>query len=149
MRINWGTSIVIAIIAFMSFILFFVVKMSTNNRYEHDLVVEDYYKKELSFQEEIDKENNLKLLTDKIKVIQSEEGIRFVFPNELSPKLIKGNMFLYRPSNKSLDKVLPLSMNSNVLFLPKKGSLLDGRWNIVIDFECEGIAYLFKKELIL
>ena len=51
MKLNWGTGIVIAIIAFMSFILYFVISMSTGNNYNHDLVSEEYYQKELKFQE--------------------------------------------------------------------------------------------------
>ena len=40
MKFNWGTGIVIAIMAFMGFILYFVITMSTNNSYSHDLVTE-------------------------------------------------------------------------------------------------------------
>lgn len=146
MKINWGTAIVIVIMAFMSFILFLVIKMSTNNNYNHDLVVEDYYKKELLFQKEIDKEANAKALKTPIEFIQTTEGLRFVFPEIFEPSKIKGTMFLYRPSDKSMDISLPLSMNSNVLFLPKK-SLSDGRWNIAIDFSYKKKSYLFKAEI--
>ena len=53
MKINWGTGIVLAIIAFIGFILFFVIKMSTDDRANHDLVTEEYYKAELGYQKEI------------------------------------------------------------------------------------------------
>jgi len=148
MKINWGTSIVIAIAAFMGFILFFVIKMSVNSKYDHDLVATDYYKKELVFQEEIDKEQNLKLLSGPIEIEQKNEGIEIVFPLDLNPKNIQGKMFLYRPSNKKLDIEIPLSISSNILFLPKK-DLVDGRWNIIIDFTHQGTAYLVKKEIML
>jgi len=148
MKINWGTSIVIAIVAFMGFILFFVIKMSTNNKYDYDLVTENYYKSELAFQEEIDKEQNLKLLSQPIQIEQKTEGISIVFPPELKPKDIQGIVFLYRPSNKKLDLEIPLSISSSILFLPKK-DLVSGRWNIILDFTHQGIDYLVKKEIIL
>ncbi|MCK5400025.1 MAG: FixH family protein, partial [Flavobacteriaceae bacterium] len=50
MKMNWGTGIVIAFIGFIAFIMFFVITMSTNKKYEHDLVTEDYYKEELEYQ---------------------------------------------------------------------------------------------------
>ena len=50
MKINWGTGIVLAFIGFISFIMYFVVNMNTNKKYDHDLVTEDYYKQELEFQ---------------------------------------------------------------------------------------------------
>lgn len=148
MKINWGGGIVIAIIAFISFIMYFVVTMSTNDKYDHDLVAKEYYKKELAFQEEIDKEKNLKNLSSPLKVSIEKEGVLISFPVELKPEKIAGKVFLYRPSNKNLDIEIPLSISSNVLFLPKQ-DLVDGRWNIIIDFTHEGIAYMFKKELIL
>jgi len=148
MKINWGTSIVIAIAAFMGFILFFVIKMSVNSKYDHDLVATEYYKNELVFQEEIDKEQNLKLLSEPIQIEQKEEGISIVFPSELLPKDIQGKVFLYRPSNKKMDIEIPLSISSNILFLPKK-DLVGGRWDIIIDFTHQGIAYLVKKEVML
>ena len=148
MKINWGTSIVIAIAAFMAFILFFVIKMSTNSKYDHDLVATDYYKNELVFQKEIDKEQNLQLLKETIKVDVTEKGLFVVFPEELPSNKIKGKMFLYRPSNEKLDLEIPLVVSSNILFLPKK-DLVGGRWNIVIDFTCNGTAYLYKQDLLL
>ena len=48
MKINWGTGIVIAFVFFISFILFFIVKASTQDKYEYDLVSEQYYKDELN-----------------------------------------------------------------------------------------------------
>ncbi|MGB0896645.1 MAG: FixH family protein [Flavobacteriaceae bacterium] len=148
MRINWGTSIVLAIIAFIAFILFFVIKMSTNSNYDHDLVVDDYYKSELAFQDEINKEQNLQSLSENIKVDVTEKGIFVIFPKELPSDAIKGQVFLYRPSNKKLDIEIPLSVSSNILFLPKK-DLVDGRWNLIIDFTCNNVEYLFKQDLLL
>lgn len=146
MKINWGTSIVIAIAAFMAFILFFVIKMSTNSKYDHDLVATEYYNNELAFQNEIDKEYNLAQLSGSIKIDQNEKGIFVIFPKDLESEKIQGKVFLYRPSNKKLDLEFPLLVSSNILFLPKK-DLVDGRWNIIIDFTYKDAAYLFKKEL--
>ena len=148
MKINWGGGIVIAIVAFIAFILFFVIRMTTNSKYDHDLVASDYYKNELVYQEEINKEENLKLLSQSIKVEQNLDGISIIFPSDLNPNNIKGKVFLYRPSNKKLDIEIPLSISSNILFLPKK-DLVGGRWNIHIDFIYKEKAYLFKKELFL
>ena len=62
MKFNWGTGIVLAFIAFISFIMYFVISMNTDKSLDHDLVNEDYYKQELEFQNDIDKEKNAKTL---------------------------------------------------------------------------------------
>ena len=62
MKISWGTGIVLALAAFISFILFLVISMTTNKELDHDLVVEEYYQKELEFQEQLDNERNARRL---------------------------------------------------------------------------------------
>ncbi|MBT8326027.1 MAG: FixH family protein [Winogradskyella sp.] len=146
MKVNWGTSIVIAIVAFIGFILFFVIKMSTNSKYDHDLVTEDYYQQELLYQTDIDKETNSRNLKEDVRITQLSEGIDITFPKNLDISLIKGKVFLYRPSNKQLDFEIPISLSNHNLLIPDN-RLLDGRWNIKIDWSYKENNYLFKKEL--
>jgi hypothetical protein len=147
MKINWGTGIVIAFICFISFIMYFVISMNTNKKYDHDLVTEDYYKKELEFQKDIDKENNSKTLNTNITWTKTEEGILITFPESVEPNKITGKVFLYRPSNKQFDFETSISLSSHNLLIPDK-RLLDGRWNIKVDWQYNGKSYLFKKEIV-
>jgi len=57
-KINWGTGIVIAMVLFMAFILQYVYRVSVYEKYDHHLVADDYYKDELNYQKQIDKESN-------------------------------------------------------------------------------------------
>lgn len=147
MKFNWGTGIVIGIIAFISFIMFFVIKMSTNDAYSYDLVVEEYYKKELAYQQEIDAEENMNVFSEKIKGEKTNEGWIINFPVEINPEEVSGTVFLYRPSNKQLDFLLPLNLSGSSLLIPDK-RLLDGRWNVTIDWEYKGKKYLYKNQIL-
>jgi hypothetical protein len=147
MKINWGTGIIIAFIGFISFIMYFVVNMNINKKYDHDLVNEDYYKEELEFQNDINKETNAKNLSEDLKWIKTDEGLIITFPESLNTQNIVGKVFLYRPSNKQLDFETPISLSNYNLLIPDK-RLLDGRWNIKVDWQYNGIAYLYKKEII-
>lgn len=146
MKVNWGTAIVIAFVGFIGFIMYFVVSMSTNDKYDHDLVVEDYYQKELKFQSDIDKEKNAKALKTNINWKKTENGILVEFPKELDVKKIKGTVFLYRPSNKKLDFEIPISLSNHNLLIPDN-KLLDGRWNISIDWAYNKESYLYKEAI--
>lgn len=146
MKINWGTGIIIAIIAFMSFILFFVVKMSSNKKYSYDLVSDNYYQKELLYQQEIDATQNAAKLKENITLKRTTEGLLIYFPKDLSSDEIKGKVFLYRPSNKQLDFEIPISSSNTYLLVPEE-RLLDGRWNIIIKWKIKDKDYLFKEEL--
>ena len=147
MKINWGTGIVLAFIGFMCFIMYFVVKVNTDKKYDHDLVTEDYYKEELDFQNDIDKETNAKNLSENISLKKTEEGLEIIFPETFTINNISGKVFLYRPSNKQLDFETPISLSNHNLLIPDK-RLLDGRWNIKVDWQYNGKSYLFKKEIV-
>ncbi len=147
MKISWGTAIVLAIVSFIAFIMYFVVTMITDENYSHDLVVEEYYKTELSFEEQLDKTRNANRLSENINLKESIDGLVITFPAELDPSDITGNVFLYRPSNKQLDSEIPLSLSSNQLLVPDK-RLIGGRWNIIIDWEYRGEKFYFKEDII-
>lgn len=147
MKVNWGTGIVIAIIAFMGFILFFVIKMSSNKKYSYDLVSEKYYQKELVYQQEIDAAKNASELEENVSIKRTIEGLRIYFPKDFSSEEIKGKVFLYRPSNKQLDFEIPISFSNTYLLVPED-RLLDGRWNIIVKWKIKDKDFLFKEELI-
>ncbi|MEN8965543.1 MAG: FixH family protein [Polaribacter sp.] len=146
MKLNWGTGIVLAIVAFIGFIMYFVITMSTDTAFSHDLVTEKYYQKELGFQDEIDAEQNASNLNEKIKVERVVNDLKITFPNNFTPNKIQGKVFLYRPSNKQLDFEIPISISKPYLLVPEK-RLLDGRWNINIVFKYNNKNYLVKKEI--
>ena len=146
MKINWGTGIVIAFIAFIGFILFFVIRMSMDDKANHDLVTKEYYKEELAYQNEIDAETNANELSIKLKINKSKEGLTIQFPSDIDYNKIKGVVSLYRPSNKHLDFDLPISLSNSHLLIPDK-RLLDGRWDIKIAWEYLDKPFLVKESI--
>ena len=147
MKLNWGTGIVLAFIGFIAFILYFVINMITNEKYNHDLVTEDYYKAELEYQNDIDKETNSKLLSQSITYKKTDEGLVVYFPEDLQPEKIEGKLFLYRPSNKQLDFETTISLSKSHLLIPDE-RLVGGRWDIKVDWQYNGKSYLYKKDII-
>lgn len=143
---NWGRGIVIAIICFIAFIMYFVVKMNADDKYDHDLVTDKYYEKELIYQKEIDAAKNAAKLGEDITVAKTEKGLEIKFPSVFETDKIKGKVFLYRPSNKQLDFEIPILLSDNYLLVPDK-RLLGGRWNITADIDYDKKRYLFKKEI--
>ncbi|WP_121666922.1 FixH family protein [Mesonia aquimarina] len=143
-KLNWGYSIVIAIVCFISFIMFFVIKMSTDKKYEHDLVTEEYYKQELAYQSEIDARQNSAELIENIQVKNTAEGITILFPNK--KKNISGTILLYRPSNKKLDLEFPIDSAQKEMLIPTE-KLVEGKYELSIHWDSDGTSYLFKKNL--
>ncbi len=147
MKINWGTAIVIAFGLFISFILYFVVKVQSDSKYDNDLVVEEYYKHDAKFGDEMERVQNAEDLVSKPVITILDEGVTIVFPATLAPKNIKGKVSLYRPSNKKLDFEIPISLSdATTLLIPKK-SLAGGRWDINMEWQYEGKSYLTKETI--
>ena len=144
MKINWGTSIVIAFALFMTFILYFVVKVQTDSKYDNELVVEEYYKHDAHFGDEMIRIQNAHDLVQKPIITAATEGIKIVFPDTFTPQKIKGKVSLYRPSNKKLDFEITISLSNSTLLIPKL-SLVDGRWDINIEWQYENKPYLTKE----
>lgn len=147
MKFNWGTAIILAIAAFITFIMYFVVSMSTDKKMEHDLVTEEYYKKEIDFQNQLDKETNSQKLAENLRLEKTSEGLMLHFPKDLDLTKIDGQVFLYRPSNKQLDNRIPLSLSSHQMLIPDK-HFVDGRWNIEVDWSYGDESYFFKEDII-
>ncbi len=147
MKINWGTGIVIAFVLFISFIMYFVINMNLNKKYDHDLVTEDYYQEELLHQNEIDKVDNAKELKENVSWKKTDDGIIISFPKDLDYKNITGKVLLYRPSDKKLDSEISISLSNSELLIPKT-RLLDGRWNIKVDWKYDGKSYLYKESIV-
>ena len=147
MKISWGTGIVIAIISFITFIMFMVVTMVSDKAYNHDLVTDNYYQKELKYQEDIDASKNLKKLEYPLSVQKVTEGIEVVFPKDLASDNIKGKIFLYRPSNKALDSEMNININQHSMLISDE-VLVSGRWDIVVDFTYNNQKYYHKEQII-
>ncbi|NAS31497.1 cytochrome C oxidase Cbb3 [Flavobacteriaceae bacterium R38] len=146
MKFNWGTGIFIGFLAFISFIMYFVITMSTDKKYAHDLVTEEYYKQELGYQQEIDAQKNGIAPDRKIKIRRVAGGLQLEFPEILNVSEVTGKVFLYRPSNKQLDFNIPVVLSNTHLLIPDK-RLLDGRWNITVDWSYENTSYLYKEQI--
>lgn len=148
MKINWGTSIVIAFGLFMAFILFFVFKVQSNPKYDNELVVDEYYKHDAHYQDEMAKIQSAEDLSVKPKITDTENSITVTFPKEFNPKDIKGTVSLYRPSNKKLDFEVPISLSDSTLLIPKN-NLVGGRWDITLNWEYQKKEFQFKEVLYL
>ena len=148
MKINWGTGVVIAFILFISFILFFVIKATTQKKYNYDLVSEEYYKDELNYQSDIDKLTNTKLLNIEITTTKTKDGIEIKFPASYITESINGNVSLYRPSNQSLDFDIPFVLSKRTTLLIPDNKLVDGRWDIKLSWNQHNKEYLYKKEFV-
>lgn len=146
MKMNWGKGIVVAFALFITFILYFVFKVQSDADYDYEMVTEDYYRKEVGYQAQLDKSQNAYDLKNKLTVATKAEGLQISFPADFDYTKIEGKVSLYRPSSQKLDFEIPISLSSSNLLIPKT-NLAGGRWDITIDWNYNGKGYLNKEKV--
>jgi hypothetical protein len=112
-KITWPTGIIIAITAFVVFILSFVFRVTFMDEYDHHLVSEEYYKDELNYQQEIDKLSKAAMLKENVTLKKVASGLLINFPSEFDPSQISGTISFQRLSNNKLDFQIPIELKRN------------------------------------
>ncbi|AWM14845.1 FixH family protein [Flavobacterium sp. NRK F10] len=146
MKFNWGTGIVIAFGIFIVFILSFVFRVQSNPKYDNELVTKEYYKKEATVQNDINKQEKANALEHRLVIKKTDDGILVIFPENFEAQNISGKVSLYRPSNQKLDFEIPISLSSPHLLIPKS-SLVGGLWDITVDWTYQSTDYLNKETI--
>lgn len=147
MRWNWGTGVVIAFVLFISFIMYFVVRTNTDSSLEHDLVTEEYYKKELQYQQQLSEEQRSVDEGMEVEIEVFPEGLRIEFPASIPAEEISGRIELYRPSDKNLDRQWPLENIHDQVYLLHRTLLAEGRWDVNVVWTWKGNTYRTRKAI--
>jgi nitrogen fixation protein FixH len=145
-KISWPTGIILALSAFIIFILSFVYKATFMSQYDHHLVSEDYYKDELNYQQEINKLNKAAALKEDVTLTKVSEGLLIKFPAEFDSEKITGTISFQRPSYDKIDFQLPIKLIASN-YLISNENLVEGRWNAKIEWSINGTTYLFKEKI--
>lgn len=143
MKLDWGKSIVLAIVLFIGFIMFMVIQMTTQPEFDHDLVVEEYYKKEMTLNDKLEKLDNGRSYEQKIQFVANPKGLLLTFPEELK-NIKNADVYGYRASDKGLDFKSPISLNDNGEALINK-PLKEGPWEFTLAFTLDSKDFLVKK----
>jgi hypothetical protein len=145
-KISWPAGIIIALSSFIIFILSFVYKATFLPEYDHHLVSEEYYKDELNYQQEIDKEKKAGQLKENITLKKVSDGLLISFPSEFDPTKITGTISFQRISNSKIDFTLPIQLKTSKILIADK-DLVAGRWNVKIEWTANNETYLLKEKI--
>ncbi|MBA4848899.1 FixH family protein [Emticicia sp. BO119] len=113
------------------------------------LVSNDYYKKEIAYQAEIEKQQNAAQLIQSVIVTYAGEKqqISVVFPED--QKDARGKVQFYRPSDAKKDFTIELVLQQNRTQEIPVNQLTKGLWVIKIEWENAGKAYLKEEKIVL
>ncbi len=138
---NWGKSIILAFVAFGSFIGFLVYRMAST---KVDLVRKDYYQTEMAYQQQIDRIQNNQSVQNpfKINYQPSEKVVHFSLPETLT----EGQIQFFRPSDAQLDFNVTVRPNHREQTVSTQ-HLKTGHWRIKITWTDGQQEYYTEEEV--
>lgn len=123
---NWGKGIIAALGAFIVFIVVLgTVMMSTNV----DLVADDYYQQEISYEDEISAKKNANALAESIEINQDKDFLIVSVPEGPYNDI---KLSLDRPNDDNKD--LEFNIEGTKTFLIEKNKLQKGVYNTRLTF---------------
>ena len=142
MKLNWGVGITIVITVFtlagLSFI-YFAFHQDVN------LVKKDYYQDEIKYQDRIEEIERTAKLTDNLKIKIINGSIVLSFPDNIDKKALKGNILLYRPSDRRYDISLPISVDSLNMQSLQTDNMIAGMWKAQVKWQIDTLSYYTEK----
>lgn len=143
---NWGTGIAITYVVFVIATVSVVLFTTT---IDVNLVTDDYYEKELAFQDEIDKVSRTNKLAEQPVINLTGKNVYLKFPNSINSTLVEGKIKFYRPSDNNLDFSLPIALNEHGEQIVNSIRLIEGMWRVYVDWNIDDEHFLVEKILMV
>lgn len=140
MKMNWGTGIILSFVIFVGAIALIII-FPFNQKV--DLVTNDYYERELRYQEQIDKTSRTAMLEEEIKINRNKNTVEIIYPGSYGK--ISGEIIFYRPSDSSKDIEFNIAADSAGKQVIDIGSLVPGLWKLKISWNMNGQGYYIEK----
>jgi nitrogen fixation protein FixH len=145
MTLNWGYKILFLYTGFVGGMLFLVYKCTQQNI---DLVADNYYEKELQFQDQINRTNNATAEGFRLKMAYepASASITVAYPATLNDKKVAGEIHLFRPDNAKLDIKIPVNATNGIQTIDAS-KLAKGYWRVQTSWQV-GETPLYQEEKI-
>jgi hypothetical protein len=137
---NWGKGLIIAMSSFVVFIIVLVTILMSKNV---DLQSEDYYEKEIDYENEINAINNVNNLKEKVKIISKDKYFIVQIPDSLALDTLTCKFI--RLDNDKLDKSFTIVNTKS--YLIEKENLVRGKYLVELFYRYKNETYLQKSSI--
>lgn len=145
---GWPLGIAITYIAFVLILVALIIFSRTQ---QVDLVAEDYYDREIKYQQQINRIDRAKSLSEPLNWIHDKEKRVLIvqFPSELNPDQVRGNILFFRPSDAKQDRLVALNLSADGTQQISTKNLTRGLWKIKVFWHLKKIEYYKEGILII
>lgn len=139
---NWGYKILVVIVLF---IIGMGTMVTIAMKQKNEMIDEQYYVKELKHQSQIDAENNLNALAEKLTVTDSLSALIVKIPSAAQQNINEGSVVFLRPSDKSKDRFVALNVDASGRQVLDKSIFIKGQYKVRISWNSEGKPYYYEQ----
>jgi hypothetical protein len=145
-RRGWAIGIVGVFVLFVLGILALVLMAMSR---EVDLVTDQYYDRELRYQDRIQAMERASKPENAIEVQEKMDSLVLVYPPAPTGRKVTGNCMLYRPDNPRLDRVVPMTPNEIGRQVVPTAGLMPGLWRVKMEWKVGGVEYYQEKMVVM
>lgn len=146
MKISWGVKIAAVYTLFVIGVMIMVFIFMNQ---DVSLVTDDYYAKGIKYQEQIEKMNRTKKLSEQLDIRVNAGYVAFAFPKFFKSNELGGTIHFFRPSDKTKDFTVKVETDTARVQNITTINLLKGLWKVKIDWNAKGSSFFNEKNLII
>lgn len=135
---------VLFILATVGFVVFSVGQRA-------DLVVEDYYQKELRYQEQMDREERTLAggLAPTVRHDLATDALTITLPVQHVGVRVQGHIRLYRPSAAAMDREIELQPDAAGRQTVDAAGLADGLWQVQVEWSIGEAQFAAEQRVVI
>jgi hypothetical protein len=147
-RQPWAIGITVVIVVFLIATITLVIVISQQ---DYSLVTENYYEKDLTYQQEIDTRVRTRDLAEKpvIALDRAAKSCSITFPARAQYDDVQGTVTFFRISSARSDHIVPLQLNSSGAQHISVSGLQAGQWILKLRWKEEEREYFMEERMYL
>lgn len=143
---NWGYKI---LIGFSTFVVGMLCMVGVAMKQSNEMMDDNYYEKELKFQDKIDASKNLFAVTEKLSITDSGNILVLQLPVATVASNTVGTIECIRSAEQKRDVKLRLQLDENGRQVLPKALFVNGIYQLRLDWTTNGTAYFHSQELMI
>ncbi len=146
MKFHFGHGVAVVLSLFALMLAYFMVRAIANTQ---EMVTENYYEKELLFQQDIDKLERAVAHGEVVLMEVKDQELRITFPELLRGKEITGTLQMMRPSDARADQLVAIKADSKGSFAIPISDWMRGLYRARLDWRVDGEDHLSEQQVIV
>ncbi|HLP14861.1 MAG TPA: FixH family protein [Bacteroidota bacterium] len=145
-KMSWGTGIAIVIgIFFVAMAVLVTIAMT----HMTDLVADNYYERELAYQDRINSTQRAVNVPDAVRIVTRGDTLNLTLSEQAVASGISGTIHFYRPSNKQMDFDVRMLLDAAHSQRIRTSAMAKGLWKVQVGWKTPAGEFYSEQPLVI